>query len=63
MRCDPCAHCIHYAESYDGASDWVDSSCAKDEEGDKCPCPSFTPRLASDGLFEQLDAEWMEACE
>lgn len=52
MSCDPCQFCAHYIVEYDRNIGWS-YDCAVNAE-DLKPCPGFTPRLASDGLYEQL---------
>ena len=58
---DPCHHCQHYGEYYDGNTGITDCDCDYDygfhEDFGKTPCPGFKPILASNGLFEQLHCE------
>lgn len=66
MNCDPCLFCRHLYDDSDSSVGMYGYGCAADDDGletnggeGKFPCPSFSPGLASDGLFEQLANEEM----
>lgn len=64
--CNPCDHCRHQYDDFDESVGLYGTGCSADDIGletnersGKFPCPSFSPFMASDGLFDQLADEEM----
>lgn len=60
MVCDPCTFCVHIFDDSDESVGLYGYGCDIEEDfenGQGVPCPSFSPRFASDGLFQQIADE------